>query len=305
MRAPAPGAILPPVYTEHLHIPVGPGALHVERYGRGGPAIVLLHGFGTCAFLWRAVAPRLAEQGYTALAIDLLGFGESDRPPDGEFRPSVQAAYVEQAMSALGLGDVTVIGQDLGALVALLLAARSPTVVRRLALLEPLDPDDLPGPDIRALQRSSALTALQSHAMFAVRPLLEPLLRGAVTAPEQMPDLLVARYLAPFVGSAGATDLLRLASAITLSADDWQRLAMLRADVLLWCGVGQPVQAPGKSSRGGDPAGRVSRWQQLLPAATLRPVTTGVRADTLVAEHAPAALTAALRAWVAYTGHGR
>ena len=50
----------PHVYTEHLRIPVGSGALHVERVGRAGRAVVLLHGFGTCAFLWRAVAPQLA-----------------------------------------------------------------------------------------------------------------------------------------------------------------------------------------------------------------------------------------------------
>jgi pimeloyl-ACP methyl ester carboxylesterase len=61
------------MYTEHLRIPVGAGSLHVERVGRAGPAVVLLHGFGSCSFLWRAVAPRLADAGYTALAIDLLG----------------------------------------------------------------------------------------------------------------------------------------------------------------------------------------------------------------------------------------
>ena len=38
------------MYTEHLRIPVGAGAQHIERVGRGGKPIVLLHGFGTSAF---------------------------------------------------------------------------------------------------------------------------------------------------------------------------------------------------------------------------------------------------------------
>ena len=43
-----------------LRIPVGPGSMHVERYGHGGSPILLVHGFGTCAFLWREVGPELS-----------------------------------------------------------------------------------------------------------------------------------------------------------------------------------------------------------------------------------------------------
>jgi pimeloyl-ACP methyl ester carboxylesterase len=293
------------VYTEHLRVPVGPGALHVERYGRAGPAIVLLHGFGTCAFLWRAVAPRLAELGFTVLAIDLLGFGESDRPPDAEFRPAAQATYVERALTALRLGAVHVVGQDLGALVALLLASRYPTLVRRLALLEPLEPDDLPGPAIRALQRTSALSALQANALFGARPLLEPLLRNAVTSPDRMPDLLVARYLAPFVGGDGAADLLRLASAVALSPEDRQRFVQVSADVLLWCGADVDDPSRGRSARETAARERVARWQQALPMAAVRPLSTRNRPDTLVAEDTPDAVTAAIGAWAAYPRPGR
>ena len=68
-----------------LRIPVGPGSLHVERYGHGGAPIVLVHGFGTCSFLWREVGPALAVANRTAFAIDLFGYGESDRPFDADF----------------------------------------------------------------------------------------------------------------------------------------------------------------------------------------------------------------------------
>src|SRR3954447_18158751 len=43
-----------------LRIPVGPGSMHVERYGHGGAPILLVHGFGTCSFLWREIGPVLA-----------------------------------------------------------------------------------------------------------------------------------------------------------------------------------------------------------------------------------------------------
>ena len=67
-----------------LRIPVGPGSMHVERYGHGGAPILLVHGFGTFSFLWRGSGSVLATASRTAFALDLFGYGESDRPCDYE-----------------------------------------------------------------------------------------------------------------------------------------------------------------------------------------------------------------------------
>ena len=277
------------MYTEHLRIPVGAGSLHIERVGRAGPAVVLLHGFGSCSFLWRAVAPRLADAGYTALAIDLMGHGESDRPIDASYGLAAQAEYVERALTALRLGQVAVVGQDMGALVALLLSSQRPERAFKLVLLEPLDPDDLPGPAIRSLQRTSALSALTANALFGARPLLEPMLRAAVSEPLNMPDLLVARYLAPFVGSGGAAQLLQRASAVTLSGEERQRVSEVRGDILLWTAA---------RSAADDLAARAAQWRSVLPLASVYPIAVRP-CGALVAEDAPAALVSALLAWIA------
>lgn len=276
------------MYAEHLRVPVGAGSLHVERVGRAGPPVVLLHGFGTCTFLWRAVAPRLAEAGYTAIAVDLMGHGESDRPADVSYDLGAQAQYVEQALTALRLPEAAVVGQDIGGLVALLLAAQRPARTRKIALLEPPDPDDLPGPEIRMLQRTSVLSALTANTLFGARPLLEPLLRRAVSSAAHMPDRLIARYLAPFVGSDGAAQLLQLASAVALSDDERRRLADVRADLLLWVGAEHADQ----------PADRLHGWRRALPNGTVRPLTDHPL-GALVPEAAPLALVSALLAWLA------
>lgn len=282
------------MYTEQLRIPVGVGALHAERLGRGGPVVVLLHGFGTCTFLWRAVAPTLAEAGCTVVSLDLLGFGESDRPANVDYALPAQAEYVERALTTLRLGAVSLVGQDTGALVALLLAARAPRRVTRLALLEPPAPDDLPGPAIRSLQRESARSALSANSLFGARPLLEPLLAAGVTDRDDMPERLVMRYLAPWVGTNGAAELLQLASAVSLTAEPGRpepALDTVTGQLLLWCGSDAPP------SRGDDAAARVGAWQRRLPRATVRPLVTTRPPGMLVAEDTPAALAAALRAW--------
>src|SRR3954453_8361531 len=121
-----------------LRIPVGPGSMHVERYGHGGAPVVLVHGFGTCAFLWRDIGPEIALANRTAYAVDLFGYGESDRPFDAPFGIAAQSQYLDRALTGLRLPKATVVGVDLGAAVALHLAATRPERVERLVLVNPI-----------------------------------------------------------------------------------------------------------------------------------------------------------------------
>ena len=210
-----------------LRIPVGPGAVHVERYGHGGPGIVLLHGFGTSSFVWRAIAPRLAIAKRTAFAIDMLGYGESDRPFGEDFGIAAQAEYLDRAMTALRLPRSTLVGMDIGAGVALRLAVTRPERVDRLILINPVAFDELPAGDVRAMQRNTARVALTAaRGVLGAAPLLAPLLEGSVADPAHMPPRLVARYLAPYVGKDGVSHLLVLGRSIR--ADDLEDLDLGR-----------------------------------------------------------------------------
>src|SRR3979411_701227 len=96
-----------PIDADLLRIPVGPGSIHVERYGHGGAPIVLLHGFGPSSFLWRDIPPESALANRTAFAIDLFGYGESDRPFDADFGIASQAELVDRALTGLRLPQAT------------------------------------------------------------------------------------------------------------------------------------------------------------------------------------------------------
>ena len=208
-----------------LRIPIEPGQLHVERFGHGGEAVVLLHGFPTCSFLWRHVAPEIALRGSTAFAIDLLGYGESDRPFDADFGVTAQAEYLDQAFTALRISKAAVIGVDFGAAVALRLAATRPERVTRLVLFNPPDMNRFPGPEVGELQRNTARFALRvSQGVLGAAPLLTPLLQGSVSDPQHMPERLVARYLAPFVGREGVRHLLNLSRS--MRQDDLEQIEL-------------------------------------------------------------------------------
>ncbi|MEO8335635.1 MAG: alpha/beta hydrolase [bacterium] len=198
-----------------MRIPVGPGSMHVERYGHGGAPVVLLHGFGTSSFVWRNVAPDIALANRTAFAIDLFGYGESDRPFDADFGIASQAELVDRALTALRLPKATVVGLDLGGAVALRLAASRPERVERLFLVNPIALDEIPAEDITTLQRNTARFAFRvSRGILGVAPILGELLRRSVADEVHMPDKLVARYLAPYVGEEGLSHLLLLARSV-------------------------------------------------------------------------------------------
>ncbi len=210
-----------------LRIPVGPGAVHVERYGHGGPGIVLLHGFGTSSFVWRTVGPQLALAKRSAFAIDMLGYGESDRPFGEDFGIAAQAEYLDRAMTALRLPRSTLVGIDVGGGVALRLAATRPERVDRLILINSVAFDELPAGDVRAMQRNTARFALRaSRGVLGAAPLLSPVLEGSVADPAHMPPRLIARYLAPYVGKDGVSHLLVLGRSIR--ADDLEDLDLGR-----------------------------------------------------------------------------
>ena len=209
--------------------------MHVARFGQGGPPVILIHGFGTCSFLWRNVGPRLAEAACTAYALDLFGYGESDRPFDADFSIAAQAEYVDAAMTALRLARATVVGVDLGGGVAMRLAATRPERVERLMLINSIGLDESPG-DLKALNRNTARSVVRvTRGVMGVAPLLTPLLEGSVVSPDHMPPRLVARYLAPYVGRDGVRHLLVLARSIR--TDDLEELDLREIrvpTVILW-----------------------------------------------------------------------
>jgi pimeloyl-ACP methyl ester carboxylesterase len=167
----------------------------------------------------------IAEAGHTAYAIDLMGHGESDRPPDADFGIAAQGEYLDAAMTALRVARAVIVGNDLGGDVALRLAATRSERVEGLVLINTPAFDELPARDITTMQLSTARFAFRvTRGVLGAAPLLQQVLQGSVATPERMPERLVARYLAPFAGEDGASHLLRLAAAV--EGDDVNDLNM-------------------------------------------------------------------------------
>ncbi|WP_330932421.1 alpha/beta fold hydrolase [Spiractinospora alimapuensis] len=96
--------------------------------------MLLLHGFPQFWWTWRGQLVSLAEAGYRAVAMDLRGYGASDKPPRG-YDPLTLAADAAGVIRALGARDAVVVGHGTGGLVAWTTAAVHTSLVRGLAVL--------------------------------------------------------------------------------------------------------------------------------------------------------------------------
>ena len=105
------------------------------RYRRAGegPLIVLLHGITGSSATWNKIIPRLSDH-YTVIAPDLLGHGESAKPP-GDYSLGAYANLVRDLLEALDLKRGTIVGHSLGGGVALQFAYQFPERCERLVLV--------------------------------------------------------------------------------------------------------------------------------------------------------------------------
>jgi pimeloyl-ACP methyl ester carboxylesterase len=117
----------------HRYVNANGNRFHLAEAG-SGPLVLLLHGFPEFWWAWRHQLTGLADAGYRAVAVDLRGYGASDKPPRG-YDPFTLAADVAGMVRALGEHDAVIVGHDWGGLLAWTVATFHPRVVRRLAVL--------------------------------------------------------------------------------------------------------------------------------------------------------------------------
>jgi pimeloyl-ACP methyl ester carboxylesterase len=115
----------------HRTISANGTRFHLAESGEG-PLVLLLHGFPQFWWTWREQLTSLSEAGYRAVAVDLRGYGGSDKPPRG-YDLVTAASDAAGLIRALGEANAVVVGHDWGGLIAWTMAAYFPKVVRRLA----------------------------------------------------------------------------------------------------------------------------------------------------------------------------
>jgi pimeloyl-ACP methyl ester carboxylesterase len=108
-----------------FHVAVG------EHFGPRRPLVLLLHGFGEFWWAWRHQVPALDEAGFGSAAMDLRGYGASDKTPRG-YDPQTTALDVSGVIKSLGFSTGVIIGHDWGGMAGWATLAYASSPVRAM-----------------------------------------------------------------------------------------------------------------------------------------------------------------------------
>ncbi|MGH3901454.1 MAG: alpha/beta fold hydrolase [Pseudonocardiaceae bacterium] len=132
-RPPDPSSVRFPGPWRHREVSANGIRLHVAEAG-SGPLVLLLHGFPEFWWSWRHQLMALAEAGHRAVAVDLRGYGDSDKPPRG-YDLWTLSGDVAGLVRALGERHADLVGHDWGGILGWCTAALHPRLVRSVTAL--------------------------------------------------------------------------------------------------------------------------------------------------------------------------
>jgi haloalkane dehalogenase len=120
-----------PFEPRYVDVGAGDGSMlrmhYLDEGPPGGEVVLLLHGEPSWSYLYRRIIPVLAAAGLRAVALDLVGFGRSDKPASrADYTYQAHVDWTWAAIEAIGLDAITLVGQDWGGLIGLRLAGEHP-----------------------------------------------------------------------------------------------------------------------------------------------------------------------------------
>lgn len=272
---------------------------YVEAGNPEGQTVLFVHGLPFSSFIWRNVTAALPQDTYRLIALDLAGFGDSSAE-DGLYGVDDQARHLEGFVDALALSDITLVGHDWGAGIALMYAASNPDDVAAFAHFEGAMPPVYPRPAYEELpERVAGMFRAMREDAAEVNVLdnnywLTTIL-PTMTA-EPLPEDVRAEYDRPFATREDRLPLLEMSRSLPIGGEPADVADLYARGVSWWTSSDIP-----KLVLFADP-GRLypealTRWNAENAAnVTITGVGDGLHA---LQEEAPEAVAAALAEWLA------
>jgi pimeloyl-ACP methyl ester carboxylesterase len=211
--------------------------IHYVEAGRGAP-VILLHGMGGEGARWMPTIKGLASE-FRVIAPDQIGWGASDKPMT-IYHSGLFAEFLARFMREIGVPKAALVGQSMGAGVALQMAVHYPQLVDRMVLVNgggfrsANDPPPADTPDWHARQISNAGTLAES------REYLEKMYynHGLITD-QQVESNLILR-----LRSAYTAESVQIANARGLGGVTEEEVRGIKTPTLLVWGANDKLSPP-------------------------------------------------------------
>lgn len=250
------------------------GERHAEQ-----PSLLLLHGFANSLQSFRELAPRLADQ-HHVIAIDMPGYGLSDKPVDYDYHNGPQAEMMIEAARALGLSRVVYVGHSLGGAIALQAAIKDPNTVGLVLLNPGILSTGVP----KIVQVTLPPLPRMSAKLFASRDFRGNFLRRSYVDPTLVTEQVIDDVM---LGARTEGYMQGMTSLMSQYAEGEEIALARRIDV--------PTLIPWGNEDRNKPATEAEALQQLIPGSKLVRLPN---AGHYVHEEAAAAVASVMLAWL-------
>lgn len=214
--------------------------------GEGRP-VLFLHGLPTWSYLWRNVMPFVAATGHRAIALDLLGFGRSDRPDGVDLGYAEQVRYLDGVVDVLGLQGLSLVLHDWGGGIGLDHASRHAGNLRGIAYLEAAIAPAWPRPDLASfgplepLMRRFRDPVAGQRALMDENLWVERLLPASVLRP--LDDAAMAAYREPFPTRESRRAIFELTRSLPIAGEPKDTAAAMARAEAWWRATDMPKLA--------------------------------------------------------------
>lgn len=244
---------------EHGFLEANGIRFHYVEQG-AGPLVLLLHGFPEFWYSWRKQLPALADAGYRAVALDMRGYGLTDKPRTG-YQIQQLVDDIVAVMHGLGEARAHLVGHDWGGIVAWQAAWRRPDAVRSLIAMNAPHPSafvQFARRDLRQLLQSSYMLFFQAPRVAewaltrAGAAAVASMLRRAAKHPEVFTAADVAAYRAAFLRPGAASCSLAYYRAAFRERSAALPSGSIAVPTLVLWGADDPVLKAGMNDRLGE-----------------------------------------------------
>lgn len=271
---------MPPWFDSFQRLPiktVAVGAQRIAYLDQGnGPPVILIHGFGGSMWQWEYQQAALSST-HRLITLDLLGSGLSDKP-DLDYTPAEFVTFLTNFMDAVGIDRASLVGNSMGAGLALGMTLTHPDRVDRLALIGGL-PDKvrekLTSPLIRrAIDTQTPVWLIRLGNWLAGRGPTRSVLREIMHDPSLLTPAVIERSYRNRKQSGFIAPVMAVARSLPLWEDGFaKRLGEVsRPTLILWGAedrvfppqVGRDLQSTiaGSTFRLIPEAGHMPQWER-------------------------------------------
>jgi pimeloyl-ACP methyl ester carboxylesterase len=175
-----------------------------------GPVALFIHGFPVNGFAWRDVLDDLAPA-RRCIALDLMGLGYTEIKADQNLGFDQQAAMIAAFMDRMGLSQVDLVGNDSGASISQVFAARYPSRLRSLTLTNCEVHDLWPNAMLKAAfdQFADPSIVIGMKAMLGAPDMARQAFAAVYEDAERIPDEAFTTYFEPLLSSEERSDSMR------------------------------------------------------------------------------------------------